>query len=86
MQLHSRSLQTFADFLPKMAEHGVTKTPFSKNDGFFATLVGDVRLMPDKVMKVLRRYLLPFLSYRENTEGGGVIFPTPALRGLNMPI
>ena len=36
--------------------------------------------MPDKVLKVLRRYLLSFSSYRENT-GGGNINP-PALRGL----
>ena len=28
---HSRSLQTFAAFWPKIAEHDVTKTPFSQN-------------------------------------------------------
>ena len=34
--LHSRSLQTFAVFLPKMAKHDVTKTQFSQTilDGF----------------------------------------------------
>ena len=40
--------------------------------------------MPDKVLKMSRRYLPPFLSYRENMRG--VIFtpPPPAVRGLNV--
>ena len=37
--------------------------------------------MPKKVLKVSRRYMLSFLSYREKT-GGGNISPPPALRGL----
>ena len=30
--------------------------------------------MADKVLKISRRYLLLFLSYRENTGGGGNIY------------
>ena len=33
--------------------------------------VQDVKLMPDKVLKVLHRYLSLFWSYRENIGGGG---------------
>ena len=36
--------------------------------------------MPNKVPKVLRRYLSLFWSYRENTVGG--IFTLPVGRGL----
>ena len=75
--VHSRSLQTFAAFWPKMAEHDVTRTTFSQKflKLFLSeTLVGEVKSLLDKVLKVLRQYLLLFLSYRENT-GGGVIFP-----------
>ena len=36
---------------------------------FSETLLEDVKLMLDKVLKVLRRYLMSFLSYRENTGG-----------------
>ena len=39
--------------------------------------------MPDKVLKVLHRYLLWFLSYRENTEGGNIHPPAPP--GLSHP-
>ena len=37
------------------------------------TFVGDVKFMPNKVPKVLRRYLSLFWSYRENTVGGGYL-------------
>ena len=47
---------------------------------FSEILVKGIKLMPDTVLKVSRRYLLSFFSYRENTEGGN-IYP-PALRGL----
>ena len=43
----------------------------------------DVKLMPEKVLKVLRRYLLSFLSYRENTGALVKFTPPPALRGLS---
>ena len=53
------------------------KRHFLKNFliGFSELLVGDVKLMLDKVLKVFRRYLLSFSSYRKkNTEGVRVIF------------
>ena len=45
----------------------------------FEILLEDVKLMPDKVLKVSCRYLLHFFSFRENTGGGNI---PPALRGL----
>ena len=36
--------------------------------------------MSDKVLKVSRRYLVSFLSYRENTGGGNIYYPTSAAR------
>ena len=50
---------------------------------FSDILVADVKLMLGKVLKVSRRYLLPFLSYRENPAGGGRYSPPPAGRGLS---
>ena len=45
---------------------------------FSEILVVDVKLMLGKALKVLRRYLLPFLSFRGNQAGGGQYFsPTP---------
>ena len=41
--------------------------------------------MPDKVLKVLPRYLLSFVRYRESTGGGGVIFTPQTLCGLRAP-
>ena len=67
-----------------MAEHDVNKKPFSQknSDVFFSEcLVGDVKLMLGKVIKVSRRYLPPFFSYREN-PAGGAIFAPPAGRVL----
>ena len=57
-----------------MAEHDVIKTKFPQTfpDGFFRAFDGDVKLMLEKVQKVLRRYLAPFLSYRENPAGGNL--------------
>ena len=40
--------------------------------------------MLDKVLKVLRRHVLSFMSYRENTEGGGGNIYPPALRGWSI--
>ena len=59
-----------------MAKHGVTKTLLSKqnlNDSS-KILVGDVKVMPNKVLKVSRPYMQSFLSYRENMQG---VIPTP---------
>ena len=51
---------------------------------FSGILSEGVKLMPEKVLKVSRRYLLWFLSYRENTGGGNIYLPPPpALLGLN---
>ena len=44
---------------------------------FSKILLVDVKLMLDKLLKILQRYLLLFLSYRENT-GGGKIYPPPS--------
>ena len=65
-------------------EHDVTKTSFFKNisTDLSEILSEDVKLMPNKVLKVSRQYLLLFLSYRENKVGGN-IYP-PALRGLSV--
>ena len=54
---------------------------------FFSTdfseiLAADVKLMLWKVLKVLRRYLLPFLSYRENPAGGDIRPPPQRGAGL----
>ena len=41
-------------------------------------LAEDVKLVTDKVLKVSRRYLLSFLSYRESRGGEwGNIYPPP---------
>ena len=50
---------------------------------FTEVLIEIVKLMPGKVLNVLRRYLLSLLSYRENTGGGNIYPPPPAPRGLN---
>ena len=81
--LYSRSLQTFAAFDPKWRNMTSLKHHFVKN---FATdfpeiFVEDIRLMPDKVLKVLRRYLLSFLSYRENERGWYFSSSLSAARG-----
>ena len=54
-------------------KHVATKTLFSQKflDSFLSEIsVADVKLMLGKVPKVSRRYLPPFLSYRENSAGG----------------
>ena len=61
------------------------KRHFLKNvsTDFSKSLLHDVKWMSDKLLKMSRRYLLLFLSYRENTEGEGVLFappPPPAAR------
>ena len=85
---HYSNLLTFAVFWPKMAKRDVTKTPFSQKNitGFFLEiLVADVQLMMGKVLKVSRRYLPPFLSYRENPAGGGAEYaPSPATSGARV--
>ena len=65
-----------------MAKYDVTKTLYSQkklSTDFSEILVADVKLMPGKVLIVLRRYLPPFLGYQENPAGGGAIFaPSPS--------
>ena len=50
-----------------MAWLDATKTPFSLKFwmDFSELLVGDVKLIPNEVLKVLHGYLLSFLSYGE---------------------
>ena len=44
-----------------------------KNDGFFKKMLEDAKLMPDMyLLKISRRYLPPFLSYRENPGRGRI--------------
>ena len=61
------------------------KRHFLKNvsTDFSDFFLADVKLMLEKVMKVLRRYLLLFLSYRENPAGGQNLTPPPAGCGLS---
>ena len=54
---------------------------------FSDILVGDVKLMLGKVLKVSRRYLPPFWSFRENLAGGRYSPPPPpAGRGLSRSV
>ena len=49
--------------------------------------MGDAKLMQEKVLKVSCRYLLLFLSYRENPAGGGAESPPPpAGRGIMVKV
>ena len=80
---HSNSLQTFAIFYPKWRNMTSLKVIFQKFlDGFYEILEADVKLMLGTVLKVSRRHLPPFLSYRENPTGGGGICPPPPHRGV----
>ena len=65
-----------------MAKHDVTKIPFSKKKttDFSEILVADVKLMLEKVLKVSRRYLLPFVIYQEKLAGGAFFAPPPSVR------
>ena len=47
---------------------------------YFLMLMEDAKSMLDKLLKVSRRYLPPFLSFRENLAGGAES-PPPAKRG-----
>ena len=69
---HSRSLQTFAAFWPKSRKMTSLKRHFLKNlsTDFSGILSDDAKLIAHQVLKVLRRYLLSFLGYLENREGG----------------
>ena len=52
---------------------------------FNGNLVRDVKLMLDKVLNVLRLYLLLFWRYPENTGGGNIYPPPPpSLRWLRL--
>ena len=73
-------------FGPKSRNMTSLKCHFLKklSTDFSEILLEDVKLMPNKVLKVSRRYLLSFLSYRENTGGGGGNIYPPALPGLSI--
>ena len=61
--------------ITSLKRHSLTNlcTDLSKN------LLADDKSMPGKALKVSRRYLTPFLSYRESPAGGGGgIRPPPA--------
>ena len=73
------AFEHFAAFWPKMVKDDATKTRFLSNL-WTATVVRDVKLMPNKVIKDLRWYLLLFLSYRENTGKGGQYLSPRAAR------
>ena len=45
---------------------------------FSEILLADIKSMLEKVSKVLHLYLPPFLSYRENPEGGQNLPPPPS--------
>ena len=72
-----RSLQTFAAFLSKIAEHDVTKTPFSQNflDGFSWNFAKRCQIMTDKVLKLRVDSCCRFWAIEKIREG--VIFPPP---------
>ena len=54
-----------------MAKHDVTETPFSHKfvDGFSESLMGDVKLMSDKVLKVLVDICIVFELSRKYARG-----------------
>ena len=75
-------------FDPKSRSMTSLKLHFLTNfsTDFSEILSEDVKLMPNTIMQISRRYLL-FLSYRENTGGGNISTPSsPALRGLTADI
>ena len=79
-RVHSRSLQTFATFWPKISEHDVTKTPFSKKKKistilFSENLVVDVILMLKKVLIVLFDICCRFELSRKSGRGRNLTPP-----------
>ena len=75
----SSSFKTIA-FLSKLPKYDVTETRYCKkyqrilSDFFFLV---DVKLLLGKVLKISRRYLRPFLSYRENPAVSAESAPPP---------
>ena len=56
-----------------------------KNTGEFSEIVmGDIKLMPNKIRKVSRGYLSSFLSYRETPSGGQNLPPTRSHANLTI--
>ena len=46
---------------------------------FFSEIsLTEVKLMQGKVLTISRRYLMPYLSYRENPAGGRICPPPPS--------
>ena len=75
--VYSKSLQSFAAFDPIWRNMTSLKQHFPRSfpRDFSNILLGDVKLMPDKVLNIFAS-LSSFLSYSENTVGeGGNIFP-----------
>ena len=76
----SSSFKTIA-FLSKLPKYDVTETRYCKkyqrilSDFFFLV---DVKLLLGKVLKISRRYLRPFLSYRENPAVSAESAPPPS--------
>ena len=72
-------------FDPKSRNMTSLKRHFLKNfsTDFSEILLEDVKLMLDKVLKVSCRYLMSFLSYRENTGGGNIYPPPPSAARVN---
>ena len=73
-------------FDPKWRNMTPLKRHFLKNfsTNFSVSSVADVKLMLGKVLKVSRRYLLPFLSYPEKPTGGGIRPPPPSGARVNV--
>ena len=70
--VYSKSLQSFAAFDPIWRNMTSLKQHFPRSfpRDFSNILLGDVKLMPDKVLNIFAS-LSSFLSYSENTVGGG---------------
>ena len=65
-------------FYPKWGNMASIKRHYIKNTTYFLeNIMEDVKLMPDKMLKVLRRHLLSFSSYGLNLSGnrGGAVSP-----------
>ena len=80
-----RNLQHLPVFYPKRQNMTSLKRHFLQNfsTDFYAILVEDVKLMPENVLEVSRRYLPPFLSYRVKPAGGRISPPPPSGQGRN---
>ena len=86
---HSSSLQTFAVFLPKIAKHDVTKTPFSHKflDGFFSNIGARRQIDAEEgTESFVSISAAVFELSRKSGRGGDIRTPPPAGRGLRKKI